>query len=100
MTRHVIIWKIKSNFNEEQKQKIKTDAKRELENLKGQIPGLLDIKIRIEGLKSSNGDLMLDSSFESEKDMNAYSINPKHVDVANNFVRPFMEIRLCYDFEE
>lgn len=100
MTRHIIVWKIKDEFSEEQKAKIKADAKRELENLMGQISGLQKMKIHTEGLKSSNGDLMLEASFDSEEALNAYTVHPTHVHVAKTFVRPFMESRLCFDFEE
>lgn len=100
MTRHVIVWKIEPEYTEEQKNKIKADAKRELENLMGQIPGLQKIKISTKGLKSSNGDMMLDSLFDTEAALNAYTIHPTHVHVATTFVRPFMETRLCFDFEE
>ncbi len=100
MTRHIIVWKIKPEYTEGQKTEIKNNAKRELENLMGKIDGLQKMKIHIDGLKSSNGDLMLEASFDSEEALNAYTVHPTHVHVAKTFVRPFMESRLCFDFEE
>lgn len=98
MVKHIIIWKIKEEKAAE-KESIKAAAKKNLEDLMGQIDGLTSMIIHTEGLKSSNGDLMLDASFTDEKAMNAYTVNPKHVAVADTFVRPFMEIRLCFDYE-
>ena len=42
---------------------------------------------------------MLDSLFENEEALKAYSTNPLHVDVANGKVRPHVKIRSCFDFE-
>ena len=42
---------------------------------------------------------MLDSTFESAEALKGYSKNPAHVAVADTRVRPFVETRLCLDFE-
>ena len=99
MVKHIILWNLKSEFSDEEKAKIKSDAKRELEALKGQIPGLIDIKLYTEGLASSNADMMLDTSFESEEALKGYQVHPEHVAVANGYVRPYTELRLCLDYE-
>ena len=96
MVKHVILWKIKEEFNT---QKIKQDMKKNLEALQGKIDGLIQIKIQVEGLASSNADVMLYSEFESEEALKGYAIHPEHVKVADTFVRPFTETRLCLDFE-
>lgn len=99
MVRHVIIWKIKDEYKDK-KDEIKSNAKNELEALNGQIHGMKSLVIRTEALPSSNGDLMLDGEYDSAEDLNAYSVHPKHVHVAETFVKPYMEIRMCFDFEE
>ena len=98
MVKHVIIWKLKDDIAD--KEKIKSDIKEGLEGLKGVIPGLIDIKVEVDGLDSSNGDLMLDSTFEDEESLKGYSIHPEHVKVANEKVRPYTETRSCFDFNE
>lgn len=100
MVKHVILWKLKGEYSPEQKQKIKEDAKSALESLLGKIDGLLKIEVKTVGLPSSTVDLMLDSCFISEQALKNYSVNPAHVAVANTFVRPFVEARSCFDFEE
>ena len=99
MVKHVILWQLKDEFSIEEKEKIKKEAKESLEALAGKIDGLLEIKLNIVGLESSNADMMLDSSFESEAALKGYAIHPEHVKAADTFVRPFTKSRLCLDFE-
>ena len=99
MVKHIILWTLKE-MSEDEKSKVKSDIKISLESLSGKIPGLLDIKVVIEGrLETSNADLMLDSSFESFEALKAYAIHPEHVKVADEKVRPFTASRSCLDFE-
>ena len=97
MVKHVILWKLKDGL--EDPAAIKAAIKAGLEGLKGVVPGLLEIAVRTEGLASSNADLMLDSSFESEAALKGYAVHPAHVAVANGKVRPNVQTRLCLDFE-
>lgn len=99
MVRHVILWTLKDDYSGAQMDSIKSGIKEGLEGLKGQIPGLVDIKVYTNGLKGSNADLMLDSSFVDEAALRGYSEHPAHVAVANEKVRPFTQTRTCLDFE-
>ena len=99
MIKHVILWTLKEEYSKEQKEKILAEMKEALENLAGQIPGLLDIKVYTKGLPSSNADVMLDSSFVSEEALKNYAVHPIHVEAANTKVRPFTASRSCLDFE-
>lgn len=99
MVKHVILWTLKEEFSKEQKEEIKAGIKAGLEGLKGQIPGLVDIKVNINGLPGSTADLMLDSTFEDEAALKGYSVHPAHVAVAEGKVRPYTKIRSCLDFE-
>lgn len=97
MIKHVILWKLKDEVAD--KTAVKRGIKEGLEGLKGQIPGLTDITVRIEGLESSNADAMLDTTFENEAALKGYAIHPAHVAVADSKVRPFTQTRLCLDYE-
>ena len=99
MVRHIILWQLKDEFTAEQKAQIKAEIKSSVEALLGVVPGLLDIKIQIDHLDSSNADLMLDSTFADEEALKGYAIHPEHVKVANEKVRPFTKSRSCLDFE-
>lgn len=99
MVKHVIIWNFPEGMSETDRilngQKIKAG----LESLKGQIDGLLDIHVYNDMLPTSNGDLMLDSTFEDAESLNAYTVHPAHVRVATEIVRPVTCNRKCVDFE-
>ena len=100
MVKHIILWKLKEEFSDAEKENIKAGIKSGLENLKGIIPGLEHIEVKTSGLSSSNADLMLDSAFSSEEALKNYAVHPAHVEVADTKVRPFTAQRLCLDFEE
>ncbi|MBE6848319.1 MAG: Dabb family protein [Ruminococcus sp.] len=99
MVKHIILWKLKEEFTQEEKNVIAQGIKEGLEQLSGVIPGLLDIHVQAGGLASSNVDVMLDSTFESEEALQAYAKHPAHVEVADTKVRPFTMLRSCLDFE-
>ena len=99
MVRHVILWTLKEQESPEKLEEVKAGIKANLEGLRGQIPGLLDIHVYTDKLPSSNADVMLDTSFADAESLKGYSVNPLHVNVANTFVRPFTAARTCLDFE-
>jgi hypothetical protein len=99
MTKHIILWQLADTLTADEKIAVKAGIKEGLEGLAGQIPGLVDIKVYTEGLPSSNADVMLDSTFESEAALKGYAVHPAHVAVADGKVRPFTKTRLCLDFE-
>ena len=100
MVKHIILWTLNPELTEEQKEEVKKDIKAGLESLKGVVPGLIDVKVNVDGrLAPSNCDVMLDSTLESEEALKAYAVHPAHVEVANTKVRPYTVQRTCLDFE-
>lgn len=96
MVKHIILWKLKEECDTDSvKQGIKTG----LEGLMGKIPGLVELQVEISGLASSNADVMLYSVFEDEAALKGYAVHPEHVYVADTFVRPYTQTRMCLDFE-
>ena len=99
MVRHVILWQLKEEYNDEEKRKIKAGIKEGLEGLVGKVPGLVEVHVHTEGLASSNADLMLESVLENEEALKGYAVHPEHVAIANSKVRPYTMSRTCLDFE-
>ena len=93
MVKHVILWQLKNELSDTEKAAVKAGIKEGLEGLAGQIPGLVNIRVNIDALPSSNADLMLDTTFKG------YSTHPAHVAVANSKVRPYYKNRVCLDYE-
>ena len=97
MVRHIILWKLKDSFTEEEKKNARTQAKSRLESLNGKIDGLVSLKVVTDRLDSSSADMMLDSTFENEAALAGYQKNPLHLEAAG-YVRSVVAERLCLDF--
>lgn len=99
MVKHIILWRLRSELSEAEKQEKALAIKAGLEGLKGQVPGLIDIHVQVTGrLETSNADIMLDSTLESFEALKGYAVHPAHVAVANGIVRPNTELRTCLDY--
>ncbi|MCQ2310345.1 MAG: Dabb family protein [Paludibacteraceae bacterium] len=99
MVKHIILWTLKPELTASERQVVLTDIKNGLEGLKGVVPGLVDVHVQIANrIDTSNCDLMLDCTLESEAALRAYAIHPAHVEVANTKVRPYTIQRVCLDY--
>jgi hypothetical protein len=100
MVKHIILWTLNPELSEAEKTEVKAGIKEGLEGLVGKVPGLIDVKVNVDGrLDSSNADVMLDSTLESAEALKGYAVHPDHVAVANTKVRPYTVQRSCLDFE-
>ena len=100
MVKQIILWTLNPELSETEKQSVKAGIKAGLEGLVGKVPGLLEVKVNVDGrLDSSNCDVMLDSTLESVEALKGYAVHPEHVAVANTKVRPYTVQRTCLDFE-
>ena len=100
MVKHIILWTLKEELSEAEKERVKKGIKDGLEALVGKVPGLLEVKVNIDGrLSTSTADVMLDSTLESEEALRRYASHPAHVEVADTKVRPYTSLRSCLDFE-
>lgn len=99
MVKHIILWTLKDELTDTERDEVKEGIKSGLEGLAGKIPGMTYVSVRIDCLSSSTAEVMLDTTFETVDDLKAYSTNPLHVAVADTKVRPYTKIRSCMDFE-
>ena len=98
MVKHMIIWKLKDEIQD--KQSIANKIKNALEGLNGKIEGLKEMKILTDKFSSSAGDIMMDSTFKDEDALIYYQNHPLHKEIANNLVRPSVQTRLSFDYQE
>ena len=70
MVKHIILWQLKDELTPSEKEIRKQKIKESLESLPGKVPGLLELKVNINPLPSSNADLMLDSTMENVQKYN------------------------------
>ena len=99
MVKHIILWQLKDEFTPGEKANIKAGIKEGLEGLVGKVPGLVSVQVNINGLDTSNADVMLDSTLTDYASLKAYAVHPAHVAVADGKVRPYTKSRTCLDFE-
>ena len=99
MLRHIVAWNFKEGFSAEENRKNAEKVKQELEALRNLIPEIVELRVDIDLLSSSNKDVMLDSRFKDEKDLATYKVHPDHVK-AGELVGTVLKDRACVDFFE
>ena len=90
---------MKDELSASEKQSIKQEIKTGLEALVGVIEGLTELKVVTDVMDSSNADLMLDCTLESEKALAEYAVHPAHVKVKDGIIMPNVKSRVCIDYE-
>ena len=86
MVKHIILWQLKDELSDAEKAAVKAGIKEGLEGLVGKVPGLLEVHVNINGLPTSNADVMLDTTLESFEALKGYAVHPAHVAVADGKV--------------
>lgn len=98
MVKHIILWQLKDELSDSEKDTVKKEIKEGLEGLVGKVPGLLEVHVQTTHLDSSNCDLMLNCTLEDEASLKGYAVHPAHLAVANGKVRPYTKSRMCIDY--
>jgi len=96
MVKHIVIWKLKHENCEENKQTFK----KMLVGLDGRVPSLVDIEVGLKGDSSpeNNHDVVLVTSFKSWDDLDAYQVHPEHLEVVE-FAKMVVDSRSAVDYE-
>lgn len=98
MIRHLVMWKVKETEGSTKEANMK-EIKSQLMGLRGEIEELRDIAVGINYNPSDAAyDVVLESSFDSQADLDAYQIHPKHV-IVRDFVRTVATARVVVDYE-
>ena len=98
MVQHIVLWNYADGFSPEENVQNAQKMKSMLEGLPGLIDGIVELKVQISPMPSSNRDIMLDSLFESEEALSAYIVHPEHKRVGK-FVRSVTKDRACMDYK-
>jgi hypothetical protein len=91
MVKHIVVWLMRDDVSDEQKQEMKN----RLEALGGKISELRKIEV---GIDTGSGTMSLYSEFASEDDLIAYQMHPDHQSVVG-FVKPLVASRAVCDYE-
>lgn len=96
MVQHIVMWNVKDEV--EDKLGAMQHVKELLEALDHEVPGILSLSVKINQMESSNKDIALISSFESEEALQAYQVSDGHV-AAGKYVKSVLTDRACIDYE-
>jgi len=99
MVRHIVIWDYNQKFSKQENKENAKKIKEGLENLIHCIEGIVELKVIINPLDTSSGDLMLYSLFESQEAFDIYRTHPNHLRVAS-FVADSTQNRRVMDYTE
>lgn len=98
MVKHIVLWNFKEELTAEERKAAGNQIKNNLEVLKAQIPGVLELEVKINELAGSNKDVALLSAFETVEALNAYQVHPAHV-AAGSYIKTVTTDRVCFDYE-
>jgi hypothetical protein len=100
MIRHVVLWKLDNSYSTEEKNEIKKQLNDKLSHLVGNIEQLcfLEVSFNSEDAVQSNFDIMLDSAFETIKDLQIYQEHPEHIKVGE-YIKSLKLQRAAIDYE-
>ncbi|GAB6160157.1 Dabb family protein [Howardella ureilytica] len=98
MVKHIVMWKLNDDIQSMDKEHILDNMKTHLEDLRNDVEGLLSISVNIYPLDTSTVDVMLTSLLIDEEALKNYANHPKHIEVAEKYVKPFVCSRSCMDY--
>lgn len=98
MVNHIVLWNLRPELTEEEKQLARAEIKKRLEAVKDKVEGVISLKVVTDALPSANRDLALLSSFVNAQALNGYQEHPAHLEAAG-YVRSKTCDRTCFDYE-
>ena len=101
--RHIVVWDFKEGLSEEEKDTLFNTMKEDLENLTNVIDGIVKLYLVRDVLNpgiNGEGQLVLNSWFESEQAYEAYAVHPAHLEIAAYVRSDIVENRRVVNFLE
>lgn len=99
MIKHIVMWRLKEEAENNSKTENAKKIKKELEALKGEIKEVVELEVGINIVEDVQAyDLVLYSVFNTKDDLKKYAMDPRHVKVAN-FIKSVAESRVVVDYE-
>lgn len=99
MIRHLVMWKLDDSYPPDEKERLKLEFTNRLRDLSGKIQELrsLDVFLNDAQAPQSNYDILLDTTFNTFKDLETYQVNPYHKKVGE-FIKSIKLQRVCIDY--
>ncbi len=99
MVKHVLLWQLSDALSDEDRRGIQTAVKKGLEALPGKVPGLVDVKVSIDPLDTSNAEIYMDATLTDISALAVYQEHPDHLKVKDILTADVVKTRLCMDYE-
>lgn len=98
MIKHIVMWKLKDEYESQNKNVLAQEMKKRLEALKGLIAEVVEIEVGInEFLTPQAFDIVLYTEFKSEDDLNTYQKHPEHLKVVD-YIKQVTTERIFVDY--
>lgn len=93
------MWKVDESYSSSEKQEFIDTFTSKLNDLDGKIDELKSISVHSNSAEApdTNYDLLLDTTFDSIADLQAYAVHPTHMKVVE-YAKQFKLQRSCVDF--
>lgn len=98
MVKHIVLFKLKENLSQEEKNEVMNSFKAAIEALPEKIDFIRHIFVGLNTNPSEKWDICLESTFDSLDDVNRYAVHPSHV-AAAGIIKDAKADRACVDFE-
>lgn len=98
MLRHIVMWNIIEELSGAEKQEAEKKMAEGFLPLRTRVPNVLDLKVEMNKIESSNRDFMLIVDFPDEAALKAYQVHPEHIKAAG-YVKRVTKDRVCFDYE-
>jgi len=94
MIRHIVLLKLKENSP-------LSLIKEKILSLKYEIKEIINIEVGIDiKFDKNSSDLSIIADFKEIKDLEIYANHPKHIEVINNYIKPYLISRTVVDYEK
>mgnify|MGYP000948671445 CR=1 FL=1 len=97
MVKHIVLFKLKKNISQVQKNQVMNQFKEAIEALPAIIPFIRSIEVGLNGNPEEEWDIALYSEFDSLDDVKRYASHPEHVK-AGKLLADVKEDRACVDY--
>ena len=89
MVKHIVVWKIKDQYDGLKKFEIIKKIKMDLEDLKFMIPQIkkLEVGVNIESINVTNFDICVYSEFDTKNDFDIFIKHPARLEVSNFIIK-------------
>lgn len=95
MIKHVVCYRLYERTEEK-----KQEVKKMFMSMKDKIEYIKDIQVGLDFLKSERSyDVVLEITFNSVEDMNAYQKHPYHLNIVKPFMGKAKELSVAVDYE-